>query len=158
MLRQKHAKHRWAVTMGVAGLVGLAAWTVASHLQAEVTEVRQARSAEGIPLLEFQRLFDRGEVLTVDVRDRTSYEMGRIANALHVTLEDLEAGPLAVNDVKRLARGRLVVTYCSCPTEASSLRAARVLAAGGVPAKALVGGYPEWAAAGGLVEHGTPVR
>lgn len=161
MLRQKHGKQgkqRWAVTIGVATVVGLAAWTVASHLRAEVAEVRQARDAEGVPMLEFQRLFDKGDVLTVDVRDRTSYETGRIANAIHVTLDELEAGPLAVGDVKRLARGRLVVTYCSCPTEASSLRAARVLVAGGVPAKALIGGYPKWAAAGGLVEHGTPVR
>lgn len=155
MLRQNR---KWAVTMGLAAVVGVLGWAVVSHLKAEVGEVRQTREAEGMPMLEFQRLFDKGEVLVVDVRDRASYETGRIAGAIHVTGDDLEAGPLGVADVKRLARGRLVVTYCSCPTEASSLRAARVLATGGVPAKALIGGYPKWAAAGGRVEHGTPVR
>lgn len=155
MLRQKR---QWAVTMGLAAVVGLLGWAVVSHLRAEVGEVRQAREAEGIPMLEFQRLFDAGKVLVVDVRDRGSFETGRIAGAIHVTAGDLEAGPLGVSDVKRLARGRLVVTYCSCPTESSSLRAARALVTGGVPAKALIGGYPKWAAAGGRVEHGTPVR
>ncbi len=158
MLRQKHQKHGWVVTMGLAAAVGLIGWAVASHLKAEVGEVRQERDVQGLPMLEFQRLFDKGDVLAVDVRNRASYETGRIAGAIHVPLDDLEAGPLAVADVKRLARGRLVVTYCSCPSEASSLRAARVLVASGVPAKALIGGYPKWAAAGGRVEHGTPVR
>ncbi len=155
MLRQKR---RWVMAISLTALVGLLGWAVASHLKAEVGEVRQAREAEGIPMLEFQRLFDAGKVLVVDVRDRASYETGRIAQAVHVTLDELEADPLSVSDVKRLARGRLVVTYCSCPTEASSLRAARVLVAGGVHAKALIGGYPKWAAAGGRVEHGTPIR
>lgn len=155
MLRQKR---RWAMTMGLAAVIGVVGWAVASHLRAEVGEVRQEREAQGIPMLEFQRLFDKGDVLVVDVRDRASYETGRIAQAIHVTLDELETGSQGLADVKRLARGRLVVTYCSCPTEGSSLRAARVLVVGGVPAKALIGGYPKWAAAGGRVEHGTPVR
>lgn len=155
MLRQNHG---WMTTLGLATMLAAATWTLADHLQARVTEVRQDREAQGLTLLEFQRLHDAGHVLVVDVRDRASYEAGRIAGAMHVALGDLERGDPGADEVRRLARGRLVVTYCSCPTEASSLKAARLLVSRGVPSRALIGGYPKWVEAGGRVEHGGHLR
>lgn len=154
MLRQKH---QWTITLSLAVALGLATWALGEQAQARKAEVRQNREAEGIQMLEFQALLDRGAVLVVDVRDHASFVAGRIAGAIHVALKDLEGGDQGIADVRELARGRLVVAYCSCPTEASSLRAARALRAKGVNARALVGGYLRWVDAGGRTEHGVPV-
>jgi rhodanese-related sulfurtransferase len=150
-------KKRGATTLALTAVVGLGTWALAGLLQARVTELRQDRQEQGVPMLEFQRLHERGAVLVVDVRDRSSYEAGRISGAVHATSEQLQSDPASLSGIRRLARGRLVVTYCSCPTEASSLRAARILADGGVAARALVGGYPKWVDAGGQVERGGPI-
>lgn len=149
----RRRKNRWTMVLVLGVGLGVGAWILADHLQARMATVRHARAAQGMPLLEFQEHYREGAVLVVDVRDRASYERGHISGAVHVPIDLLEdpAAP-EVEALRRRARGRLVVTYCSCPTEASSLRAARVLAGAGVSARALVGGYPRWVEAGGRVE------
>src|SRR5687768_3799323 len=92
-------------------------------------------------LAEFQPLHAHKSVLVVDVRDADSFANGRIPGAVHVPVRDIEA---KLASLKKASKGRVVVTYCSCPTEASSLRAARLLTAAGITAKALVGGFPKW--------------
>jgi rhodanese-related sulfurtransferase len=99
---------------------------------------------------EFQPLHAHKSVLVLDVRDADSFANGRIPGAVHVPVRDIEA---QVASVRRAAKGRLVVTYCSCPTEASSLRAARLLVSVGITAKALVGGFPKWVQSGGAIER-----
>jgi len=152
----RRRKRSLMAALGLAGVLGAGIWTLAGHLQARVGEVRQHRDAQGMPLLEFQALYEKGRALVVDVRDRGSFEAGRIAGAMHVPVDDFESAGSGAGQVRRRAQGRLVVTYCSCPTEASSLRAARLLSAAGVPARALIGGYPKWVEAGGRVERGAP--
>ncbi|MDA1305958.1 MAG: rhodanese-like domain-containing protein [Acidobacteria bacterium] len=149
MLRQNF---KWTTTLSLAAAVTLGTWVMGSHLQQAQTETRQARTGQTMLMLEFQRLHERGEVLVLDVRDRASYDAGRISGAVFATVEDLATDPHRIAEIKTLAKGRVVVTYCSCPTEASSLRAARLLDAHGVPASALVGGYPGWVEAGGRTE------
>lgn len=153
MLRQKQW---WAVTTGVAVVMGWAVWAFAAHA-GEVMRGQQATlETRGISLLDFQGKVAAGEVLIVDVRDRSSFADGRIAGAIHVAWSDFideASAPRTLADVGRQARGRLVVTYCSCPAESSSLRAAEALIAAGTPAKALIGGLPAWRAAGGRVER-----
>lgn len=80
--------------------------------------------------------------LVLDVRARNHYETdeGRIAGSIRV-LPDL-IGDWAVNAPK----DRLVVAYCSCPNDATSIRVARQLQSEGFQAAALKGGYPAWAA------------
>lgn len=146
--------HRWTATVSLAAALALGTWVVGHALEERMTTTRQERDTLGMSLLELAALAERREVLIVDVRDRESAEEGRIAGAIHVG-PDLDDGQVA--DVKRQAAGRLVVTYCSCPAESSSLRAARALIAAGVPARALVGGYPAWVKAGGRTERG-PLR
>lgn len=153
MLRQNFT---WTTTLSLAAALTLGTWVMAEHLQQSRVDTRQARTGQTMLMLEFQRLHDRGEVLVLDVRDRISYEGGRIAGAVFATVDDLETDPRTIADIKTLAKGRLVVAYCSCPTEASSLRAVRILDAHGVYASALVGGFPRWVAAGGRTEHGPP--
>lgn len=99
---------------------------------------------------EFPPLHGRSAVLVVDVRDTDSFEDGHIPGAVHVPGRDVEVNAASI---RAAARGRLVVTYCSCPTEASSLRAAAHLADAGIKARALVGGFPRWVESGGAIER-----
>lgn len=152
MLRQNH---RWATTLGVAVVLALATWASANGLAARKSQRDAGQVEHGMRMLDFQRLYERGEVLVVDVRDRASYEHGRIAGAIHVGGDEIVA---RATEVRRQASSRIVVTYCSCPSEASSLRAALALAGQGVPAKALIGGYHGWVDAGGRTARGTALR
>ncbi|HUR20055.1 MAG TPA: rhodanese-like domain-containing protein [Vicinamibacterales bacterium] len=99
---------------------------------------------------EFQPLHAHKSVLVVDVRDADSFANGRIPGAMHVPVHDIDA---RLASVKKAAKGRVIVTYCSCPTEASSLRAAKLLSEAGIIAKALVGGFPRWVESGGVIER-----
>lgn len=103
-----------------------------------------------MPVTEFLPLHVGAKVLVVDVRDADSFAYGHIPGAMHVPGRDIEAQRAVL---KTAAKGRLIVTYCSCPTEASSLRAARQLADAGMNAKALVGGFPRWVESGGAIER-----
>lgn len=104
-----------------------------------------------IAFAEFQPLHAHKSVLVVDVRDADSFTNGRIPGAVHVSVHDIAA---KLASVKKASKGRVVVTYCSCPTEASSLRAAKLLSGAGITAKALVGGFPRWVESGGAIERG----
>lgn len=147
MLRQNH---RWTTTLSVALALGLATWASANGVADMTRKLKDTRddqrATQGMRMLDFQRLYEQGEVLVVDVRDQASYERGRIAGAMHLPVDEI--APRAA-EVRRLARGRMVVTYCSCPSEASSLRAAHALGDHGVRAQALIGGYHGWVDAGG---------
>ena len=101
-------------------------------------------------LAEFQSLHARKSVLVIDVRDAVSFANGHIPGAMHVAVRDI---PAQLAAVRKASKGRLIVTYCSCHTEASSLRAASLLSEAGLTAKALVGGFPKWVEAGGAVER-----
>lgn len=156
MLRQNH---RWTTTLSVAVALALATWASANGMADLTRKLKDAhddqRTTQGIRMLDFQRLYEKGEVLVVDVRDQVSYEQGRIAGAVHVGVDEVAA---RVAEVRRLAASRLVVTYCSCPAEASSLRVAHALGEHGVPAQALIGGYYGWVDAGGRTARGPATR
>jgi rhodanese-related sulfurtransferase len=105
------------------------------------------------PLMTFVRfvpLQESRRVLVVDVRDSDSFDRGHIPGSIHVPVREVGA---RVGEVRHAAKGRLVITYCSCPSEATSLAAARVLTDAGVSASALVGGFPRWVEFGGAVER-----
>ncbi len=149
MLRQNH---KWTTTLSVAAALALATWVAADGLKTKGAEHAAHRVDQGIQLFEFQHLYAREEVLVVDVRDRGSYEAGHIPGAVQVWLDEGEGAAALraqVDDIRRRASARQVVTYCACPSEASSLRAVRVLADHGVAARALIGGYHGWVDAGG---------
>ena len=139
--------------------VGTGLWVVMAAMGVTVVALvglirADAQQPPGQELLmafaEFQPLYAHKSILVLDVRDAMSFANGRIPGALHVSVHDIET-QLAF--VKKASKGRVVVTYCSCPTEASSLRAAKLLSGAGITAKALVGGFPRWVESGGAIER-----
>ena len=90
----------------------------------------------------------------IDVRSTETYvgSDGKIKGALHVRLRRLRAR-LAQSPLKDLARDREVVTYCACPNDEASVRAAQLLSAAGFKrVRVLKGGWQAWLAARGPVE------
>jgi rhodanese-related sulfurtransferase len=100
---------------------------------------------------EFKKLQAAGEVLVVDVRSEASFSEGHIPGALWVALGDIER---RAGEVRKKARSRPIVTYCSCFAEHTAAEAAsRLYAQGFSHVKALAGGYPEWVLRGWRVER-----
>lgn len=140
---------RWIVWVQMIA-VWVGSWAVAGAWQGRMDE----RDADLAKLLisqeQFAPLHSSQQVLTVDVRSMTAWAEGRIAGAVHVPLANVEA---RASDIRALAKGRMVVAYCSCPTEGTSLLAAEILTRQGITARALVGGFPKWLERGGRVER-----
>jgi rhodanese-related sulfurtransferase len=84
-----------------------------------------------------------GEAVAVDVRGSVPYELGHLPGAVWMPLGVLQSR------AGELPEDKLVVTYCTCKAEETSLEAAMLLAKGGFPRVAVLhGGYPAWTAAG----------
>jgi membrane protein DedA with SNARE-associated domain/rhodanese-related sulfurtransferase len=87
----------------------------------------------------------------VDVRSLTAraLEPRWIPGALHVPLQEAE------QRLKELPRDRDIVLYCTCPSEASAARVAKILMNHGFKrVRPLHGGLDAWVAAGYAVEQG----
>jgi len=97
----------------------------------------------------------RNEPLTViDVRDTSSYvgSDSRIKGALHVKLRRLNYR-LSFAPLKDVPRDSEVVTYCACPNDEASIRAAQILSdAGFKRVYVLKGGWRMWLKVTGQVE------
>ncbi len=90
----------------------------------------------------------------LDVRSTSSYSNsdGKIKGAIHLKLRRLKFR-LSFPPLKDLARDSYVVTYCSCPNDEASLRAAQILVdAGFTRVRVLKGGWNEWLKNTGPVE------
>lgn len=97
---------------------------------------------EIITAAELKALLDRDEAVVIDVRSIEQYFAGHIPASLHIPVPRIEG------EIPYLPKGKLIVTYCTCPAEESSGQAALILGARGVKAKALVGGLDAWTALG----------
>lgn len=83
--------------------------------------------------------------LIIDVRSSTARELEPrwIPGALHVPLQDV------AHHVKELPRDRDIILYCTCPSEASAARVAKILMNHGFKrVRPLHGGLDAWVAAG----------
>jgi membrane protein DedA with SNARE-associated domain/rhodanese-related sulfurtransferase len=83
--------------------------------------------------------------LIIDVRSITARELEPrwIPGALHVPLQDV------ARHVKELPRDRDIILYCTCPSEASAARVAKVLMNHGFKrVRPLAGGLDAWIGAG----------
>ena len=83
--------------------------------------------------------------LIIDVRSVTARELEPrwIPGALHVPLQDM------AHHLKELPRDRDIILYCTCPSEASAARVAKVLMNHGFKrVRPLLGGLDAWVAAG----------
>jgi rhodanese-related sulfurtransferase len=123
--------------------------------------IKQVQSPESeiarINVDEAKKLVSEGKAIIIDVRGSESYKMSHIKGALDFGLHKLEAG-----DYKGLPKDKIIISYCACPAENSSARAAAVLKkAGFKDPGALVGGIKAWTDSGGEVEEApqeTPSR
>lgn len=97
---------------------------------------------ERITVEELKPLADKGEVILIDVRSAAQFLAGHIPDALHIPVASIEG------EIPHLPKGKLIVTYCTCPNEESSGEAALILQHNGVGAKALKGGLEAWTAPG----------
>ncbi len=94
----------------------------------------------------------KGEAVVIDVRGVDAYKIAHIKGAIEHNIGRLES-----NDYKGLPKNKLIIAYCSCPAEQTSLRAVTLLEQGGFKnAKALVGGNAAWEAAGGEMVKAPP--
>jgi membrane protein DedA with SNARE-associated domain/rhodanese-related sulfurtransferase len=83
--------------------------------------------------------------LIIDVRSVTARELEPrwIPGALHVPLQEV------AHRLKELPRDRDVILYCTCPSEASAARVAKILMNNGFKrVRPLLGGLDAWVAAG----------
>ena len=93
---------------------------------------------------EFLRLYETGGLIVLDTRTPESFASGHVPGARPAPMSVLRD---LVGELK--ASGRPIVTYCDCPAEETSLRAAQYLSDRGVTnVRALVGGWAWWAAGG----------
>jgi rhodanese-related sulfurtransferase len=86
----------------------------------------------------------------LDVRSTTARELEPkwIPGALNVPLQDVG------RHLKELPRDREIILYCTCPSEASAARVAKILMNHGFKrVRPLLGGLDAWIAAGYAVEH-----
>ena len=96
----------------------------------------------------------RNEPLTIiDVRDTDSYlNNNKIKGSIHVKLRRLSYR-LTMAPLRNAPRDREIVTYCACPSDEASIRAAQILTdAGFTRVRVLQGGWQMWLRAKGQTE------
>src|SRR5262245_35404560 len=100
------------------------------------------------------KLAKNESVMILDLRASATYynDLNRIKGAIRVKERRLRYR-LSILPFKDLPRDRLIVTYCACPSDEISTRAARILMdAGFKGARVLKGGWQAWLKAGGQLE------
>lgn len=91
---------------------------------------------------ELHALLARGEAVAVDVRGNIAYKYGHIADAVSMPLGTVE------QRATELPQGKLIVTYCACRSEETSLEGAMLLVKHGFEKVAVLrGGIQAWTAA-----------
>jgi rhodanese-related sulfurtransferase len=100
------------------------------------------------------KLAKNEQVMIIDLRASATYndDPNRIKGAFHMKERRLRYR-LSFSPFKELPRDRLIVTYCACPSDEISTRAAQVLLESGFKnARVLKGGWQAWLKAGGQLE------
>lgn len=139
----------------LAGLLGalLLACYVAYKWWERTRFYKMLRMAR-ISVEDLYRLMQGGVApVIVDVRSQTArnLEPRWIPGAIHVPLNDV------ARHLRDLPRDRDIILYCTCPSEASAARVARVLMNQGFKrVRPLSGGLEAWLAAGYAVELAPP--
>ncbi|MGH9932292.1 MAG: rhodanese-like domain-containing protein [Pyrinomonadaceae bacterium] len=131
-------------TLGVAGFAR----------RAEVAQ-QNSTEIEFITADELKTRVAKNEPVTIiDVRGSSTVldNDNKIKGAIYVKLRKLKSR-LGLPPLKDVPRNREVVTYCACPSDESSIRAAQVLLQSGFKrVRVLKGGWPSWKKANGQVE------
>jgi rhodanese-related sulfurtransferase len=92
---------------------------------------------------------DKGAAVIVDVRSKEQYKTDHIKGAINIPGNEI------TTRAGELPRDKMIVTYCSWPSEQTSARAVQDLKAKGMGnAAALFGGTEAWRKAGLPMETG----
>jgi rhodanese-related sulfurtransferase len=128
------------------------AWCGSTPAGRAMNQMREQEPAvDRMTIVVFAVLQAKRSALVIDVRNPDSFTAGHIPGAINVPVDAVST---RVRDIVSRAKGRPVVTYCSCINEHTSAIAAQTLSAAGVArVSALVGGYPAWVAQGGTIER-----
>ena len=100
------------------------------------------------------KLISNSPVTIIDVRSSEGYAASSttIKGAFHFKVRNIKHR-LAFAPLKNVPKDREVVTYCACPKDESSIKAAQILMANGFTrVRVLQGGWNEWLRAGGPVQ------
>ena len=97
----------------------------------------------------FKRMGTPPPPLIIDVRSATAIQLEprRIPGALHIPLSEVQ------HQLRDLPRDRDIISYCTCPNEASAAQVAKILMDNGFKkVRPLHGGLDAWVAAGYTVD------
>ena len=115
----------------------------------------KAPGVEFITAEELKRKISKNERITViDVRSSSAFSESedKIKGAIRVKLRKLKSR-LAVPPLKNVPHNSEVVTYCACPSDEASIRAAQILSEAGFKrVRALQHGWQGWLQAKGQLE------
>lgn len=153
--REKTRKQRRVkIAAGAVVVIAALVFTVGAFTTDRPSANAEATStSEGfrrITVEELKPLYDRGEVTLIDVRDVDSFLRAHIPGALQIPLARVDG------ETPYLPKGKMIVTYCTCPAEESSGQAVQILAYRGINAAALQGGLEAWQRHGYPIGSGMP--
>jgi rhodanese-related sulfurtransferase len=142
-------------TLKFIALVFALLTTVSISLAAVERDVKKPVEVDFISVDELKAKVTANEpVVILDVRGSESYANSdsKIKGAIHVNVRKLKFR-LGFAPLKDVPKDREVVTYCACPSEEASIKAAQVLLENGFKkVRALKGGWQEWQKAAGPTE------
>ena len=103
---------------------------------------------------ELKAKLSKNEAVTIiDVRSANGIDEHKIKGAIYVKLRRLKYR-LAFPPLKDVPRNRDVVTYCACPNDEASIRAAQILRESGFTrVHVLKGGWVVWKKTNGQIER-----
>lgn len=129
----------------VLATAALAVGTIATTPVFSAQQPPKAAAADSrIGAADLAALMARNAVTILDVRDDAMFRRGHLPGARLVPADRWREAALELK-----TSSLPIVTYCSCPAEETSLRAAARFAELGVPGvRALTGGYEGWAESG----------
>jgi rhodanese-related sulfurtransferase len=137
------------IALGIIGTDRIPAMTQTKSDQPKAPEI-ESITAEELKA----KVVKKEPVTIIDVRASDAYvsSENRIEGAIFVRFRRLRAR-LAQPPLKDVPRDREVVTYCACPNEETSIRAAQVfLEAGFQRVRVLKGGWQAWLKVSGQTE------
>jgi rhodanese-related sulfurtransferase len=151
MLFKQWLAGAFIVCLGGVGLANTLNGTGApSRLDPQTSPPVQFMTAEELKA----KLAKNEPVTVIDVRASSDLDNSenKIKGAIHVKLRKLQSR-LGMPPLKDLSRNSEVVTYCACPNDEASIRAAQVLTTAGFKrVRALRGGWVAWKKTNGQVE------
>ena len=131
------------------------ALTAAGAVAAFAQQPQTAPQVQFLTAEELKAKLAKNESVTViDVRATNEFgeSENKIKGAIHVKLRKLQSR-LALPPLKNVPHDSEVVTYCACPNDEASIRAAQLLMTAGFKrVRALRGGWVAWKKTNGQVE------